>query len=374
MASIVITNSYSDRAVPRYFAALAGELASRGHDVLLLVDGQRFDAEREGNPSLRTWPSRRPTRLRDAKYLWRQIRARRPSCIIGNFGATNLSILVGRLLNVRARVAWYHTMSGYQDMDSVSHPWKLKLQRLRKRIAYHFATKIVAVSDAALNDVVSTYRAPRWKCITLRCLLEDPKVTWKGQRKKDQIVCVGRLHAAKGQETLIRAIALVTRVVRDATVEFVGDGPARAKYEELAACIGVQKACSFRGPTSPHEAIERMASAELVVVPSRAEALGLVNIEAESVGTPVIACDVGGIREVVVDGETGYLVPVGDYEALARRIVKLLTEPGLRERMGAAGRRRFEAHFSYSQLSKHADLVESWMLDRGTVASSDRHS
>src|SRR5690606_7751087 len=93
--------------------------------------------------------------------------------------------------------------------------------------------------------------------------------------------------------------------------------------------------------------VERViGAADVVVCSSYFEGYGVVNIEAMACGRPVVSTNRGGPAETVIDGETGYLVPPGDAAALASRVIKLLHDPALRQRMGAAGRQRVEAHFS----------------------------
>jgi hypothetical protein len=100
-----------------------------------------------------------------------------------------------------------------------------------------------------------------------------------------------------------------------------------------------------------------MAAAAVCTAPSRAEAFGLVNVEAQSVGTPVVASRVGGIPEIVRDCVTGYLVPPGDSSALAQAIVRLLKN-GEAEQFGARAREHFRASFSLENIPRHASTLE----------------
>jgi glycosyltransferase involved in cell wall biosynthesis len=124
----------------------------------------------------------------------------------------------------------------------------------------------------------------------------------------------------------------------------VGDGPDRAFLEQRAKTEGLGYAAVFAGfqpRTRPF--LECM---DVQLLPSRAEGLPLVLVEGMFASRPIIATDVPGSNEVVVDGETGFLVPLGNHHALSRRACELLADEGLRRRMGEAGRRRAEALFS----------------------------
>src|SRR6185503_5660295 len=119
-----IGTSWGNEAVPQHFMALSKELVRRGHRVVLLVNRQAQDIEdHEGNPSIWTWPSKRPTRFQDARFLYRLIRKYHPDCLVGNFGSSNIMILVGRLMGIPCRVGWHHTLSNGIDIDAQIPRW-----------------------------------------------------------------------------------------------------------------------------------------------------------------------------------------------------------------------------------------------------------
>ncbi len=110
---------------------------------------------------------------------------------------------------------------------------------------------------------------------------------------------------------------------------------------------------------SREELFEELASASASVVPSRAEGFGLVTIEAEAVGTPVVASDIPPTRETLVDGESGLLVPLDDEAAMADALVRVLTDTDLRARLSEGARRRFVDHFDLERrLPAVADRYE----------------
>jgi glycosyltransferase involved in cell wall biosynthesis len=358
MSEIFITTSYGDLSISKYFLGLSEELARRGHRITVIVAGQRRDVvNREGNPAFLTWPSQRPTGWRDAAFLYARIRERRPDCIIGNFGAVNWCMLIGGLCGVRRRIAWYHSITRALDADSTAPGWKRALLKLRKRGVYQSATDIIANSAAAARDIQAVYGVPAAKCRTLSYLIPDPPHHNDGNAA-NLVLCVGRLNRSKGQETLLRAAPRIRQAVPDVTIEFVGDGPERGAYERLAAELGVRDCCRFAGARSLTETLVRQSQAAVSVTTSRSEALGLACIEAQAAGTPVVASAVDGLAEVVRDGDTGYLVPPDDPDALAARVITLLTNPALRRRFGQRAREHFLATFCDRNLSRHADIIE----------------
>jgi glycosyltransferase involved in cell wall biosynthesis len=150
-------------------------------------------------------------------------------------------------------------------------------------------------------------------------------------------VSVGNLRREKGQDVLIRGFAAIAAEFPDARLTIVGAGPSGEFLTRLAADVGVAGRVDFTGAVS--EPWGHLAAADIFVAPSRSEALGMAIIEAMAAGLPVIASRVGGIPELVRDTETGYLVTVGDHDALADRLRHLLTSSDARRAMGAAGAR-----------------------------------
>ena len=164
------------------------------------------------------------------------------------------------------------------------------------------------------------------------------------------VLFVGRLAPEKGCLDLIGAMRRVQDVCPEAQLVVLGDGPLGPCLERLARSVGVH--CRFMGLVSQQDVIHWMARAQVLCAPSvtlptdEAEGFGLACAEAQAMALPVVATRVGGIPEVVADGESGLLVHERDQAALADRIVRLLQDGALRDRMGAAGRRRVECCFN----------------------------
>ncbi len=355
------------QAVTEYLHGLALELAARGHRVILLLESRRVAVTEEpaSNPAVLVFPSRWPTRPQDVRFLYRLIRQHRPDCLIGNFGTANLMTTLGWLMRVPQRVAWHRTMSTAVYGDATSRS-KARWRETRRKIVYKLATRVIANSQAASQDVQRVYGVPPHKCHVFYDSLADPLPTLPAHQPGNQplIVCVARLAPMKGQDTLIRAIALLTDDLPEVRAEFVGDGPQRSNYERLAQQLGVADRCTFVGHVPHDEVLARMAAATVCVMPTRSEAFGLVNIEAMAVGTPVVASQVGGIPEIIRDGQDGFLVPPDDPQALADRLRLLLTDPALRARMSQSARQRFLDCFEQrANIARQADWFEALVAD-----------
>lgn len=169
------------------------------------------------------------------------------------------------------------------------------------------------------------------------------------------VLFVGRLDAVKGVPLLLMAFAEVRIRHPDARLTVVGDGPAKAALEAQAAALGVYDAITFTGFRAQAEVAAMMAKANILVLPSFAEGVPVVLMEAMASHVPVIASQVGGVPELVQDGVSGFVTPAGDLETLISRLDMLLTDPDLCRRMGAAGRKKVEAAYD-------VDREAAWLL------------
>ncbi len=150
----------------------------------------------------------------------------------------------------------------------------------------------------------------------------------------------GRLTAAKSVEVAFAALEQLDGVA----LLVAGDGEERARLEALVRDRGLDARVRFLGAQTRGRVLQILRAADVAVLPSRWENFPHVVVEALSVGTPVVASAVGGVPEVVEDGVNGLLVPAGDPEALAAAVRRVLDEPGLRERLAAAGPGSVEAY------------------------------
>ena len=170
-----------------------------------------------------------------------------------------------------------------------------------------------------------------------------------------RLLCVGRLIPIKGHIVLLRAFAAARRQVPDLRLDIAGRGPLEPALRALARELGVSDAVRFLGHVAPIQgAIEESA---VVVVPSMGEGFGMVALEAMERARPVIAAGIGGLGELVVDGETGLLVEPGVAEPLEGAIVALASDLPRAADMGLAGRRRALAEFLESRCVERTERL-----------------
>lgn len=164
-----------------------------------------------------------------------------------------------------------------------------------------------------------------------------------------RVAFVGRLDPVKGALLLIEAMAQVLKTHPDATLTLAGDGPSRAPAEARAKALGIDGAVHFAGFMTQGQVADLLANSDMLVLPSFAEGLPVVYMEALASRIPVVASRVAGVQELVEDGVTGYAIPPGDIATLTDRIIRLMDDPAAARRMGEAGRRAVEAGFDIAQ-------------------------
>jgi glycosyltransferase involved in cell wall biosynthesis len=176
------------------------------------------------------------------------------------------------------------------------------------------------------------------------------------------VVHVARLNQVKDQATLLRAARLVLDSQPTFRLDIVGDGERRLELERLSAELGLGDAVCFHG--FQMDVRPFLVGADAFVLSSVSEGIALTLLEAMAAALPVVATDVGGNREVVVPGETGFLVPARDPAALARALITLLSDPMRASQLGAAGRARVTTEFALDATVAAYESLYSELLDR----------
>jgi glycosyltransferase involved in cell wall biosynthesis len=174
------------------------------------------------------------------------------------------------------------------------------------------------------------------------------------------VACVANMFAIKGQDWLIRALPAIRAAVPEAVLVLVGDGEWRASLEQLVTEMGVSDRVIFTGSIGNPLAIVQRA--DVVVLPSLSEGLPIALLEAMAIGRAVVASNVGGIPEVVQDGETGLLTAPADAQALSTAIVQLLKDAALRTSLGTRARAHVERHWSSQRMVESTAAVYDEVL------------
>jgi glycosyltransferase involved in cell wall biosynthesis len=168
------------------------------------------------------------------------------------------------------------------------------------------------------------------------------------------VLCVGRLVPQKGLDILVEAVAVLARRDVDIRLVLVGSGPLEASLRHKVRRLGLEERVRFEGAVGQDDIGRYYAGADLFCLPSFAEGVPVVLMEAMATGRPVIATRVAGIPELVDDGTSGLLVAPGSVEQLVTALERLASSAELRERMGLAGRRKVEQDFDSRHCAEQA--------------------
>lgn len=290
-------------------------------------------------------------RLADPRALPRLVRAiRRSSCEVVHGHLEDAATLVPPA----ARIAGRPAVCSFHHIAVPLARRAAAKERLAVAAA-NTSARVVFVSRASLDSFARVYGGPQpnW-CVVENGVDLDAFNDVAAGMPADLALpfgapvaaIVGALRGRKRHADALSAWPRVLARAPDAHLLIVGDGPERSKLQERARELGIQGRVVFAGTRT--DVAQIVAASTILLLPSEHEALPTTLIEAAACATPAIACDVDGVPEVVIDGETGLLVPVHDPSALAHAAVRLLEDGALRQDMGERARQmareRFDAH------------------------------
>lgn len=177
----------------------------------------------------------------------------------------------------------------------------------------------------------------------------------------NRILFVGGIEERKGLHVLIDAIAAIKQTIPAIKLHIVGGIRKASYYNDLLNQIvnlGLQDSIVFKNHLSNSELMQEYSEAALFVLPSKEESLGVVLLEAMATGTPIVASNIGGIPDIIEDGQNGYLVNYGDSQAMASSIIKLLSDDKLRGEMGAKGKEMAKNYVPHKIAMEHLSLYK----------------
>jgi len=294
--------------------------------------------------------------------------------------------IVGLLAGVVARTPTRIETRHYSDYHSrINKKWHVRLDQLCTRLSHC----VIAVSNHTSAHMIEVEKAPPRKIHTVlngidfdRVKLSGPDAPARIRREfaaedSHLLLIVARLHPEKGHSYLFKALPEIRRrTQRPVRLLVAGVGAFDAAYREQVRAVGCDDIVSFVGfrKDSP----DLMAASDLLILPSVAEAFGLVLAEALYLGTPVVATNVGGIPEIVSDGLDGILIPPADSGALADAIVELLGNGERRQRMAGAGRQKILTKFGFEEMVRSYEMLYARLTsaekDNKPAASVIRHA
>ena len=369
---------------------LAAGLEPRGYETTLVAgslargeDSMAFLAERLDIP-VRTIPElqREVSPIDDARSVRRMreiIRELRPHILHTHTAKAGAIARAAALVSGAARPAILvhtfhgHVLKGY--FDPVRTAFFKEVERSLARVT----DALVAVSPEVRDELVAAGIAPREKFSVIR--LGIPLEERLGDATADLdyrrlygisesafvVGWVGRMTDVKDTDAVLEIVGAARDRGLDAVLVMVGDGPDRVRLEQLAHDIGIARSTFFVGYQPEVAGYYRLFDAFLL--PSVNEGTPVSAIEALASGTPVVATRVGGVPDVVRDGEDGFLFEPGDTGGAAERLALLASDATLRSTLGASGRERVLRRYSVDRLVEDVDrLYRSLLSERAPAA------
>ncbi|HUE14968.1 MAG TPA: glycosyltransferase family 4 protein [Planctomycetaceae bacterium] len=338
-------------------------------------EGSLVDRARAGGLDLRLVPEMRrsihPWRdWSSYRRLWKLLGEIQPQIVHTHSSKAGI---LGRAAAARLGIPAVHTIHGaafHYGQNPLAH----RLYIAAEKWAAPRCRRLISVCDAMTDHYVEAQIAPRERFITIYSGMEvepflnsprsrDVVRAELGFRPEHVVVTkVARLFHLKGHEYVIAAAAKVVRQNPHVRFLFVGDGMLRARFHEQIAQAGLEQAFVFAGLVPPSKVPELVHASDIIVHTSLWEGLARVLPQALIAGKPVVSYDVDGAREVVIPGETGYLLPPQSVDELSAALIELAGDPALRERLGRTGRERFTDQFRHETMTRRIREVYAEVL------------
>ncbi len=341
--SLVITRGERGGAQVHVLELLRGLASSVDYDLVVGEEGFLADEARALGVPVAVLPELQraiaPGRdLAAARLLRQHLLRQRPQLV--HTHSTKAGLL-GRLAARLVGIPAIHTAHSWAFSDGIA--WQRKAFAIpSEAVAARWTERFIVVS-AADREVGLRYGVARDDQVRIvhNGVADHPRRAVPGRPGTPVIVMVARMAPPKDHALLLRALADVDLPFQ---LRLVGDGPQEAQVRALLAELGLGDRVQLLGRRS--DVAEQLADADLAVLVSRQEGFPLAVLEAMRSGLPVVASDVGGVREAVDHGVTGLLVPRDDQAALRDGLARLLADPALRQRFGEAGRAAYDARFT----------------------------
>lgn len=361
--------------------ALRTELRARGHDARWFASSAALPGEKQHadyicKGTLGRWRALLQTINVDAFFALRRVlKEFEPDCVLVTVFLTQLSPLILPVLRPYRTVyysLWYRAVCAKGTLclpsgDTCREPWGIACLRNRclspwDWVALEMQRRMLRRWSGSLRRTVanggkqaSLLNERQWP---VSAVVTPPSLVTPeplARCSTPLVLFAARLSPEKGAALLLEALARVLASVPDASLRIVGDGPQKPELEALAGRLGISRAVSFIGQVWHAGLVRHLSQAWVVAVPSIwREPFGMIALDSQMSGAPVVISETAGAAESVVHGETGFIVPPGDVDALAAALGKLLSDRSLVEAMGAKARALASER---SSVSRFADAI-----------------
>jgi glycosyltransferase involved in cell wall biosynthesis len=275
------------------------------------------------------------------RYILHIISIFQPDVIASHSSKTGL---LARLASQITKIPCVFTAHGWSFTTGVPQPNRSIYLWLEKLTA-SWADKIICVSEYDRQIGIQAGMNPE-KLITIHNGMKDTSIDLRANPASSnpiKIAMIARFDQQKDHVTLIKAIQDI-----DAELILVGEGPRVNNIRQQVEKLGISNKVQFLG--FRQDIAQILAQVQIYTLISNWEGLPCTIIEAMRAGLPVIASDVGGVKEIVIEDETGYLIPRGDFKTLRQKLAYLISNEQVRVKMGALARQKYETQLTFQQM------------------------
>ena len=282
--------------------------------------------------------------------------------------------ILGRRAAFTLKIPCVHTIHGAAFHYGQS-PILYRVYRWSEKIAARWSSHTISVADAMSEQYLAAGIGKPEDYTTIHSGFvvepflatdtnrDEQRAAWGLSPNDILIGKIGRLFPLKGHEAVLAVAQNVVNQCPQARFLFIGDGILKEQYQQKIETMGLQKHFIFTGLVPPTEIPGLMHSLDVLVHTSQWEGLARVLPQALIAAKPVISFDIDGAKEIVINNETGFLVPRNDLKGLTESLVRLINDRKLRERFGQTGREKFTDTFRHQTMSRKIHAVYERILD-----------
>lgn len=330
---------------------LAAAVRARGHTPTVITSGSGpfiDDLRARSIPTVvlrhLTAPMRPIKDVRALQELVGVLKELRPNLLTAHGAKVGM---LGRVASRSLQIPLIVTVHGWACAPGTP-PIQAAVSRWLERLLGPLASRLITVSEFDRRFGIQAGLVTEQRVVTVHNGMPDISADLRASPAvaPPRLVMVARFEPQKDHTTLLHALSGLRHEPWE--LDLIGDGPLRSQAEALSDTLGVRNRIHFLGQRK--DVAQLLARAQISLLVSNWEGFPLSILESMRAGLPVVASNVGGVAESVQDEETGYLVPQGGVDQLRDRVGRLLRDPGLRERFGATGRRRYEQQFTLDEM------------------------
>lgn len=308
MKNIIICCSPFGNPVSDYFKYLGLSFKELNYKVVFVFDGKKVIADDSyNNFEYYSWPSKRPTKLKDFFFFNKIIKKYKPQICISNFGSTNVVGIVSFFNKVRFRLNYVHTTQIQIRHDAKYSIFKTNLLRLRKNLIYTLYSHLLTNSNGTKEDILKHFLFKESSISVFPLLILKSNESSSNSKRLPNVIIIGRLHQSKGHKNLIEQFKYCLDNGLNLKLLIAGSGCLELNLNEYTSHLKCENQIVFLGNISRCEVSKYLSRSLIHVSSSISEAFGLVNIEALREGTPIISTNTEGAKDILIPGYNGEL-------------------------------------------------------------------